>query len=50
MLTTMRLALARWVATRFPGKATTTEPAALATFHATPQAWHGDIAKRKLEP
>ena len=44
MLTKMRFELARWVATRAPGKATTTELAALATFHATPQAWHGGIA------
>ena len=50
MLTKMRLELARWVATRAPRKATTTGLAALATFHATPQAWHGGIAKRKLEP
>ena len=50
MLTKMRLELGPWVARRAPRKATTTEPAALATFHATPQAWHGDIAKRKLEP
>ena len=50
MLTKMRLELARWVATRIPRKATTTELAAFATFHATPQAWHGGIAERKLEP
>ena len=50
MLTKMRLQLAPWVATRAPGKATTTELAALAPFHATPQAWHVVIAKRKLKP
>ena len=41
--------LAPWVV-RTAITTTTTEMAALATFHATPHAWHGGIAKRKLEP
>ena len=49
-LTKMRLRLGPWVTRRAPRKATATEVAALATFLATPQAWHGGIAKSKLEP
>ena len=49
MLTKMRFQVAPVVA-GLARAGTTTELASLATLHATVQAWHGVIAKRKLEP
>ena len=49
MLTRMRFQVVPVVA-RLARAGTTTELASLATLHATVQAWHGVIAKRKLEP